>query len=86
MSPSNSAQNASSEFYSLAVHWYELAAATGDVSAISNLGSMFLAGQGTGPGSRPYRATRDMKRVQGAVQQLPPEEGQAVVLELDHMD
>ena len=34
--------------------------------------------------SRPYVATRDMKRVQQSVQQLRPEEWHAVVLELDH--
>jgi serine/threonine protein kinase len=36
------------------------------------------------PASRPYVATRDMKRVQQSVQQLRPEDWQAVVLELDH--
>ena len=36
------------------------------------------------PPSRPYVATRDMKRVQQSVQQLKPEDWHAVVLELDH--
>jgi serine/threonine protein kinase len=35
--------------------------------------------------SRPYVATRDMKRVQQAVQQLGPDDWHAVVLELDHV-
>jgi len=39
---------------------------------------------GGSPGSRPYVATRDMKRVQQSVQQLRPEDWHAVVLELDH--
>ena len=34
--------------------------------------------------SRPYRATRDMKRIQASVQPLRPEDWHAVVLELDH--
>jgi serine/threonine protein kinase len=37
------------------------------------------------PASRPYVATRDMKRVQQSVQQLRPEEWHAVVLELEHV-
>jgi serine/threonine protein kinase len=36
------------------------------------------------PASRPYVATRDMKRVQQSVQQLQPDDWHAVVLELDH--
>ena len=36
------------------------------------------------PASRPYVATRDMKRVQQTVQQLRPEDWHAVGLELDH--
>jgi serine/threonine protein kinase len=36
------------------------------------------------PVSRPYRATRDMRRVQGSVQQLRPEDWHAAILELDH--
>jgi serine/threonine protein kinase len=36
------------------------------------------------PESRPYRATRDMKRVQHSVQQLRPEDWHAAVLGLDH--
>ena len=35
-------------------------------------------------GSRPYRATRDMKRVKEAVQQVGPAGCQVVVLELEH--
>jgi serine/threonine protein kinase len=35
-------------------------------------------------GSRPYRATRDMKRVQESVRQFPPEDRSVMVLELDH--
>jgi hypothetical protein len=39
----------------------------------------------SGPGhSRPYVATRDMKRVQQTVQQLEPDEWHAVAIELDH--
>jgi RNA polymerase sigma factor (sigma-70 family) len=37
------------------------------------------------PASRPYVATRDMKRFQQSVQQLPPEDLHWVVLELDHV-
>jgi serine/threonine-protein kinase len=36
------------------------------------------------PGSRPYRATRDMRRVQQSVRHLKPDDWHAVVLELDH--
>ena len=36
------------------------------------------------PASRPYIATRDMKRVQQSVQQLQPGDWHAVVLELEH--
>jgi serine/threonine-protein kinase len=43
-----------------------------------------LADCGTLPGSGPYRATRDMMRVQESVQRLGPEDRQASVLELDH--
>jgi hypothetical protein len=43
-----------------------------------------LAGGEQGVGSRPYRATRDMKRVQQSVQQLPSDDRSVVVLELDH--
>jgi serine/threonine protein kinase len=39
---------------------------------------------GDSPASRPYVATRDMKRVQQSVQQMRPEDWHAVVLELDH--
>ncbi len=40
--------------------------------------------KGESPASRPYVATRDMKRVQQSVQQLRPEDWHAVGLELDH--
>jgi hypothetical protein len=40
--------------------------------------------EGSAPASRPYVATRDMKRVQQSVEQLRPEDRHAVVLELDH--
>jgi hypothetical protein len=43
-----------------------------------------LAEGGQFTGSRPYRATRDMKRVQQSMQQSRPDEWHAVVLELDH--
>jgi hypothetical protein len=43
-----------------------------------------LAQKGELPVSGPYRATRDMVRVQESVRQLRPEEWQAVVLELSH--
>ena len=36
------------------------------------------------PGSRPYRASRDLVRVQGAVRHLPPGECRVAVLELEH--
>jgi hypothetical protein len=36
------------------------------------------------PVSRPYVATRDIKRIQQSVQELPPQDWQAVVLDLDH--
>ena len=37
------------------------------------------------PASRPYVATRDMKRVQQSIEQLSPEDWQAVVLELEQV-
>jgi serine/threonine protein kinase len=45
-----------------------------------------LTGQGSGDVSRPYRATRDLERVQESVRRLPREDWHAVVLELDHED
>ena len=36
------------------------------------------------PTSRPYVATRDMKRIQQSVQRLRPGDWHAVVLELEH--
>jgi serine/threonine protein kinase len=38
-----------------------------------------------GPVSRSYRATRNLERVRAAVQQLPPGDWHATVLELDHV-
>jgi hypothetical protein len=43
-----------------------------------------LATQGGGPGSSPYRATRNMVRVKQSVQRLHPEDWHVVVLEVDH--
>jgi serine/threonine protein kinase len=43
-----------------------------------------LVEQGTVPAGGAYRATRDMVRVQQSLSGLPPEDRQAVVLELDH--
>jgi serine/threonine protein kinase len=43
-----------------------------------------LAEQGEAPASGPYRATRDMIRLQESVRRLAPEDWHAVVLELDH--
>jgi hypothetical protein len=43
-----------------------------------------MAGGEREPVSAPYRATRNMERVQGSVRRLPPEDWRAVVLELDH--
>jgi hypothetical protein len=37
------------------------------------------------PGSRPYRATRDMRRVQQSLEGLDRQDWHAVVLELDHV-
>jgi hypothetical protein len=37
------------------------------------------------PASRPYRATRDMRRVQQSLEGLDRQERHAVVLELDHV-
>ncbi len=45
-----------------------------------------LAGLGAwGPGSSPYRATRDMKRVQESVQQVQPDSRHVVVVEVEHV-
>jgi serine/threonine protein kinase len=43
-----------------------------------------LVVKGAEPVSRPYRATRDMKRVQQSVRGLKPDDWHAVVLDLDH--
>ncbi len=51
---------------------------------LDQLHSLVERKNGDPPASRPYRATRDMKRVQQSVQQLRPEDWHAVVLELDH--
>jgi serine/threonine protein kinase len=44
-----------------------------------------LAAGGGLPASGPYRATRDMKRMQESVRQLPAEAWEAVVVELNHI-
>ncbi|MFI5453923.1 MAG: DUF4384 domain-containing protein [Isosphaerales bacterium] len=51
---------------------------------LDQLHSLVKRREGDSPASRPYVATRDMKRVQQSVQQLRPEDWHAVVLELDH--
>ena len=51
---------------------------------LDQLHSLVERKNGDSPASRPYVATRDMKRVQQSVQQLQPEDWHAVVLELDH--
>ena len=51
---------------------------------LDQLHSLVERKDGDSPASRPYVATRDMKRVQQSVQQLRPEDWHAVVLELDH--
>ncbi len=51
---------------------------------LDQLHSLVEPAKGGSPASRPYVATRDMKRVQHSVQQLKPGEWHAVVLELDH--
>jgi serine/threonine protein kinase len=43
-----------------------------------------FAEQGRLPDAQPYRATRNMKRLKEAVQQLPPDDWHAVVVELAH--
>jgi hypothetical protein len=51
---------------------------------LDQLHSLVERKNGDSPASRPYVATRDMKRVQQSVQQLKPEDWHAVLLELDH--
>jgi serine/threonine protein kinase len=51
---------------------------------LDQLHSLVERKNGDSPASRPYVATRDMKRVQQSVQQLRSEDWHAVVLELDH--
>ena len=51
---------------------------------LDQLHSLVEGREGDSPASRPYVATRDMKRVQQSVQQLKPKDWHAVVLELDH--
>jgi len=51
---------------------------------LDQLHSLVESKPGAPPASRPYVATRDMKRVQQSVQQLPPEDWQTVIVELDH--
>jgi hypothetical protein len=43
-----------------------------------------LVEQGEMPSTGPYRATRDMARVQESVQSLASQDWQAAVLELNH--
>jgi serine/threonine protein kinase len=49
---------------------------------LEELRSLAEPGPASGPG--PYRATRDMVRVQQSIQQLHPQDRHVVVLELDH--
>jgi len=51
---------------------------------LDELHSLVGRKEGDSPSSRPYVATRDMKRVQQSVEQLRAEDWHAVVLELDH--
>ena len=51
---------------------------------VDQLHSLVAPTKGDPPASRPYAATRDMKRVQQTVQQLKAEDWHAVGLELDH--
>jgi serine/threonine protein kinase len=51
---------------------------------LDQLHSLVELKTGAPPASRPYVATRDMKRVQQSVQTLRPEDRHSVVLELDH--
>jgi serine/threonine protein kinase len=51
---------------------------------LEQLHSLVQSTKGDSPPSRPYVATRDMKRVQQSVEQLRPEDWHAVGLELDH--
>ena len=51
---------------------------------LDQLHSLVERKNGDPPASRPYVATRDMKRVQQSVLQLRPGDWHAVVLELDH--
>jgi serine/threonine protein kinase len=44
-----------------------------------------LADRGASPGSRPYQATRDMRRMGESMRQLPPDDWRAVVLDLNHL-
>jgi serine/threonine protein kinase len=52
---------------------------------LDQLHSLVERKDGDSPASRPYIATRDMKRVQQSVQQLRPEDWHALVVELDHV-
>jgi serine/threonine protein kinase len=51
---------------------------------LDQLNSLVAPAKGEPPASRPYVATRDMKRVQQSVEQLRAEDRHAVGLELDH--
>ena len=53
---------------------------------IDQLHGLALGTGANAQASRPYVATRDMKRVQQCVQQMEPDEWHAVVLELEHGD
>ena len=44
-----------------------------------------LAGSNREDVSRPYRSTRNMKRIREALEDMPPEDGHAVILELEHL-
>jgi hypothetical protein len=44
-----------------------------------------LVERGDQPASRPYRATRDMKRVQQSLEELDRDDRHAAVLELNHI-
>ena len=52
---------------------------------LDQLHSLVERKNGDSRASRPYVATRDMKRVQQSVQRLRPEDWHALVLELDHV-
>jgi hypothetical protein len=51
---------------------------------IDQLHSLVERRNGDSPTSRPYVATRDMKRIEQSIQQFRPEDWHAVVIELQH--